>query len=253
MANTDHENKQPKSIIWHPSNVSDFLKQQLGMINANSLYNNFFLESSEVWKFVTQVQELISQNVIDIQEKPELQLNKEAVQKLDKIYNGRCYLITNYADDMRFKIASWKFVYEKPTDVSPDLVQELPAMKDLNPTKTIDSKDWAISIRASIPFRYAFASYDYATVIQQGNFIHKFSDGIMPLFQESDIHSLHLSTHDVSKKYFNTTLAVLKKFWLKQWTVLFVDVYRIIIHLDDVAPKFTLEKTDAVPVELSVD
>ncbi len=253
MADMQDEHKQPKSILWHSANPVDFLKQNMGMINANSLYNNEFLQASEVWKFVVQVQEYINQNVIDLRKNPELQLNKDAVLKLDKIYNGGTYLITHYTDDTRFKIESWTFVYDHPTDVSPNDIQELPAMKSLNPTKTIDSKDWAISIRASIPFRFAFASYDYATVIQQGNFIQKFSDGITPRFEESDMNALHLTTHDVSKKYFNTTLEVLKKYWLKQWTVLFVNICKIIEHLEDDSEQFTKEKTGGSPVELGVD
>ncbi|MBT4325310.1 MAG: hypothetical protein HOD60_00160 [Candidatus Nitrosopelagicus sp.] len=231
---TDHEqeHKQPKSVLWHSSNPSDFLKQNMGMIQANSLYNNEFLQASEVWKFTKQVIELINQDVIDLRKKPELQLNQDAVIKLGKIYNGGCYLITNYEDEYRFKIKSWSFQYEYPTNVHPDDIQELPSMKSLNPTKTIDSKDWSISIRASIPFKYAFAGYDYATVIQQGNFIQKFSEGIVPRFEEYEIHSTHLSTHDVSKKYFNTTLEVLKKFWLQQWIILFTNIHKIIEHLD---------------------
>ena len=231
---TDHEqeHKQPKSVLWHSSNPSDFLKQNMGMIQANSLYNNEFLQASEVWKFTKQVIELVNQNVIDLRKKPELELNQDAISKLDKIYNGGCFLVTNYVDDNRFKIKSWSFLYHYPMNVSPDDVQELPSMKSLNPTKTIDSKDWAISIRASIPFRFAFAGYDYSTIIQQGNFIQKFSDGIVARFEEHDLNALHLTTHDVSKKYFNTTLEVLKKFWLQQWIILFANIHKIIEHLD---------------------
>ena len=232
MADIDQEHKQPKSVLWHTGNPVDFLKQNMGMIQANSLYNNEFLQASEVWKFVNQVLELINQNIIDLRKKPELLLDKVAINKLDKIYNGGCYLVTHYADDYRFKIGSWTFLYEKPENVLPDDIQELPSMKALNPTRTIDSKDWGISIRASIPFKFAFAGYDYATVIQQGNFIQKFSDSVVPRFEESEMNALHLTTHDVSKKYFNTTLEVLKKFWLKQWIILFANIHKIIEHLE---------------------
>ncbi len=232
MADTEQEHKQPKSILWHSSNVSDFLKQNMGMIQANSLYNNQFLQASEVWKFVCQVGELIDQGIINLRKKPELRLNQDVVSKLNKIYNGGCYLVTHYADEYHWKIDSWSFHYERPDGVSPDDLQELPSMKSLNPTKTIDSDDWAISIRASIPFRYAFAGYDYPTVIQQGNFIQKFHDGIMPRFEESDLNSLHLSTHDVSRKYYNTTIEVLMKRWLEQWVILFANIHKIIEYLD---------------------
>ena len=243
MANTDSENKQPKSILWHSSNVSDFLKQNMGMIQANSLYNNQFLQASEVWKFVGQVIELINQDIIDLRKKPELKLNADAVNRLDRIYNGGCYLVTNWEDYMRIKIKSWSFLYEKPTNVSPDDVQELPSFRALNPTKEIDSDSWAISIRASIPFRYAFASYDYATVIQQGNFIQKFAEGIVPRFEESDLNALHLSTHDVSRKYYNTTIEILMKKWLQQWIILFGNIHRIIQHLE----KGTFESSQSKP------
>ena len=63
MADIDQEHKQPKSVLWHTGNPVDFLKQNMGMIQANSLYNNEFLQASEVWKFVNQVLELINQNI----------------------------------------------------------------------------------------------------------------------------------------------------------------------------------------------
>ena len=243
MANTDQEHKQPKSVLWHSSNVSDFLKQNMGMIQANSLYNNQFLQASEVWKFVNQVIELIDQNIIDLRKKPELKLNSDAVIRLDKIYNGGCYLVTNWEDDRRFQIKSWVFLYEKPLNVSPDDVQELPSMRALNPTKEIDSDSWSISIRASVPFRFAFAGYDYATVIQQGNFIQKFADNISPRFEESDLNALHLSTHDVSRKYYNTTIEVLMKRWLQQWIILFGNIHKIIEYLE----KGTFESSTSKP------
>ncbi len=243
MAGLDEEHKQPKSVLWHSANPVDFLKQNMGMIQANSLYNNQFLQASEVWKFVNQVQELIKQDIIDLRKKSELKLDENAINKLDRIYNGGCYLVTHYADEYHWNIDSWTFVYEKPTNVSPDDIQELPSMKSLNPTKTIDSKDWSINIRASIPFKYAFAGYDYATVIQQGNFIQKFNDGIVPRFEESDLQSLHLSTHDVSRKYYNTTIEVLMKRWLQQWTILFANIHKIIEHLE----RGTFESSQSKP------
>ena len=231
MANTEQEQKQPKTILWHSSNISDWLKQNMGMIGANSLYNNQFLQASEVWKFIYQVNELINQNIIDLRKKPELKLNQDALIRVDKIYHGGCFLVSNW-DDRRFKIESWDFLYERPLNVSPDDVQELPSFRGLNPTKEVDSESWSISIRASIPFRWAFASYDYATVIQQGNYIQKFADGIVPRFEESEMNALHLSTQDVSRKYYNTTIEVLIKRWLQQWIILFANIHKIIEHLE---------------------
>jgi len=253
MAKTDNEHQQPKSVLFHTSNISDFLNKNMGMIEANSLYNNQFLQASEVWKFVHQVIELIDQDIIDLRKKPELKLNADVVNRLDKIYNGGCYLVTNWEDDMRFKIKSWSFLYEKPINVSVDDVQELPSFRALNPTKEIDSDSWSINIRASIPFRFAFAGYDYATVIQQGNFIQKFAEGIVPRFEESELNALHLSTHDVSRKYWNTTIEILTKRWLQQWIILFGNIHKIIKFLEDDSAQFTNEKTGETPIELGND
>ena len=163
MAGTDEERNQPKTILWHSSNVSDFLKQQLGMINANSLYNNFFLEASECNKFVNQVIELIKSNVVDIRKKPELRLNQDALTKLDKIYNGGCFLVKHYKDD-HYHIDSWTFHYEYPDGAPQEDVQPLPPLKALNPTKTIDSDDWGITIRQAVEFKFAFAVINISTV-----------------------------------------------------------------------------------------
>ena len=232
MANLDAENRQPKSVLWHSSNVVDFLKQNMGMIQANSLYNNEFLQASEVWKFVNQVMELVNQNVIDLRKKPDLKLDQIALMKLDKIYNGGCFLVKHYTDQFHFKIDNWTFHYERPIDVSPDNIQPLPAMKALNPTKTIDSKDWGISIRQAIPLKFAHAGYDYPTLISQGKFFNTFSDKIVPRFKEEDLNSTYLSTHDVGKNYYNNTIDVLKKFWLKNWVILFVNIHKIIEYLE---------------------
>lgn len=232
MSNIDQEQRQPRTVLWHTANPVDFLKQNMGMIQANSLYNNEFLQASEVWKFVQQVLELINQNVIDLRKKPDLKLNQNAVEKLDKIYNGGCFLVKHHSDDYHFKIDSWTFHYEIPTGVSPDDIQQLPAMKAMNPTKTIDSKDWGISIRQTVPIKYAFSGYDFATLISQGKFFNSFSDRVVPRFEEEDLKKTHLSTHDVGKNYFNSTLEVLKKFWLKNWVILFVNIHKIIEYLE---------------------
>lgn len=231
MGSTDNEGKQPRSVLWHPSNFADFMKQQLGMINANQQYNNEFLMFAESMKFLNQVKEAISQNTVDLRSKPNLKLNETVLYKLDKIYNGSTFAV-KITDEDGYKILEWKFFYEKPSGFPELNIQKLPALKSLNPTKTIDSKDWAISIREAVPIKYAFDGYDYETILTEGKFLNYVNGQTTPKFPSNALNTLQFKTHDVSRRYYNTTIDVLKKFWFQNWNILFVNLHRIIEHLE---------------------
>ncbi len=247
MGKTDNEGKQPKNVLVHPSSFSDFMKLQMGMINSNDMYNNHFLQLSEVWKFLEHVREAISQGTIDVKNHPELKLNAEAFEKINKIYNGGCYLVRKSEIDLD---AKWEFVYEYPEGVNPESIQKLPALKDMNPTKTIDSDDWGIVIRTQVPIKYAFAGYSYATVIHEGKFYDMTPEGMVPRFEPQEMHSNQFETHTVSRNYFNNTVEILMKRFHKNWNILFVNLIKILEHLENATPAFADEKSELKPEEL---
>jgi len=229
MGSTDNEGKQPKSVLWHPSNFADFMKQQMGMINANQMYSNEFLQFSEVWKFLEQIVEAINQGTIDLKKNPELKLNADALNKIGKIYNGVCYLVKNTNEG---SIIKWNFKYEYPEGVDEELIQKLPALKDMNPTKTIDGKDWGITIRTAVPIRFALAGYSYGSIISEGKFYDLSSTGMIPKFSPEDMYSKTYDTHTVSRKYYNNIITILKQYFYKYWNILFVNLVRILEHLE---------------------
>ena len=225
MGSTDNEGNQPKTVLWHPSNFADYMKQQMGMISANQMYNNEFLMFAEVWKLIEQIKEAINQKTIDLSQKPNLRLDVDALRKLDKIYNGTCYLVKNENN-------VWLFFYDKPDGIDENNLQQVPALKSFNPTKTIDSDDWAIMIRELVAIKWAWSGYDYATLLTEGKFINVFSDKIVAKMKSDELDSLKFKTHSVSRNYYNNTLDVLKKLWLKQWNILFVNLHQIVEHLE---------------------
>jgi len=230
MGSTDSEHKQPKSIIWHPTDFGDWLQQRMGMINSNEQYANEFLRMKEVWFMLTTTQEAIHQGVINLKDRPELNLDKTAMYKLDKIYNGSCYLGVQRSESYH-KVLSRKFYYKKP-EPKPDLVIiKLPALKAMNPVGSMTQKTWNIRMRESMPFRHILEGYSYAEVINEGGFQHYFSDRVIPKFEPRDMLSLTKITKDVSREYYNQTIDVLNKFWLKQWNILSINIHKIIVHI----------------------
>ncbi len=230
MGATDSEQKQPRSVLWHPTDFADWLQQRMGMINAQEMYSNEFLRMKDVWFMLQTTQEAIRQGVINLSEKPELHLNKDAMYKIDKIYNGTCYLAVQ-RDENWTKVLSRKFYHDKPEPKKDLEIIPFPALKALNPVGSTTMKTWNIRIRQSVPFRYAFEGYSYAEVVSEGGFAHHFSDGAIPKFEEKDMHSLQKKTKDVSREYFNQTVDILNKFWQKQWNILSINTHRIIVHL----------------------
>jgi len=230
MGSTDSEKKQPKSILYHPTDFGDWLQQRMGMINAQEMYSNEFLRMKDVWFMLTTTQEAIMQGVINLKEKPELQLNKDAMYKIDKIYNGSCYLGVQRSDD-DIKVLSRKLYYKEPEPKPDFVIMKLPALKAMNPVGSVSQKTWNIRIRESVPFKYAFEGYSYAEVMMEGGFQTFFSDKVEPKFLARDMHSLTKSTKDVSREYYNQTVDILNKFWQKQWNILSINVHKIIVHL----------------------
>jgi len=227
---TDSEHKQPKSILYHSVDWSDWLMQRMGMINAQEMYSNEFLRMKDVWFMLKTIEESIKQGVIDLKEKPELHLNTEAMYRLDKVYNGTCYLEI-LRNDYGTKVNARKFHYRVPEEKQNQEIIKLPALKHLNPVGSITQDIWGIRIRESVPFRYAFEDCNYSTIISEGGFVHKFSDGISPKFQMSDMESLEKKTYVVSREYYNKTVDVLNKFWQKQWYILSINTHKIIQHM----------------------
>lgn len=230
MGSTDSEQKQPRSVLWHPTDFADWLQQRMGMINAQEMYSNEFLRMKDVWFMLQTTQEAIRQGVINLGGKPELNLNKEAMYKIDKIYNGTCYLVIQ-RDDSWIKIVSRKFYYDKPEPKENQIIIPLPALKALNPVGSTTMKTWNIRIRQSVPFLYAFEGYSYAEVITEGGFAHHLTDGVIPKFEPHDMYSLQKRTKDVSREYYNQTVDILNKFWQIQWNILSINIHKIIVHL----------------------
>ena len=245
MGSTDSEKKQPKSILYHPTDFGDWLMQRMGMINAQEMYSNEFLRMKDVWFMLQTTQEAIMQGVIDLRDKPELQLNKDALYKLDKIYNGSCYLGVQRSDDST-KVLSRKLYYKKPESKSNFVIMKLPALKAMNPVGSVSQKTWNIRIRESVPLRYAFEGYSFAEVITEGGFQIFFSDKAQPKFQAQDMYSLEKGTKDVSREYYNQTVDILNKFWQKQWNVLSINIHKIIVHLKMGGFKRTEKQTESL-------
>jgi len=230
MGSTDSEHKQPKSILFHSVDWSDWLMQRMGMINAQEMYSNEFLRMKDVWFMLQTTQESIRQGVINLKEKLELRLDRQAMYRLDKVYNGTCFL-TIHRNENGTKVVSRKFHYKIPEQEHNQEIVTLPALKHLNPVGSISQNIWGVKIRESVPFKYAFEGCNYSTVINEGGFTHKYADGIIPKFNSDDMYSIYKKTYVVSREYYNQTVDVLNKFWQKQWYILSINIHKIIQHM----------------------
>ena len=87
------ENYQPKTVIWREANFEVHLQQVLGVLDYDNNFDNTFQKWKLVMQLVYEVIEAIKQDVIPLQSKNRLDLlpNKDAIRKMDKIWNGQTF------------------------------------------------------------------------------------------------------------------------------------------------------------------
>jgi len=219
---------QAKTIVWHPVDFADYIQQVMGVLNYNEDYDQFFSKAKNAISILEEIQEAIKQGVINLKGSSISGLDETAFNHVLKIWRGRCYLVVNRANDDNIIRT---FVYERPQEKPFLEIIPLPSLQNMIPVGNIDQETWGIQIRESIPLKYAFDGCEYASIVNEGGFMHKLSDGSFPKFQRDEMESLTKQTYVVSRPYFNTIMDIEKKFFYKNWNVLKINIHRILQHM----------------------
>jgi len=206
---------QPKSVIIHSPDYVSNLQRQLGVINFDQAYANFFAQCELAIKLIIQIEDAIKQGIINLEKHPELLLNKDAVYKLMKLWDGRCYLSVK-RDKQGCKIIpnSELFHYDESTldkDNSDVEIIPIPALDNMTPIGQLKQKTLLIEISESMPLKYAWQGLNYADVIVEGNYVWNFSDGSRPKISQEDMYSNTKFTYRISRDVYNKIMKKEKK------------------------------------------
>ena len=157
MANQSQKSDsyQPKTVIWREVNYEVHLGQVLGVLDFDNNFDNQFQKWKLMIQLITDVEEAIKQDIIPLKQKGMLELmpNRQAISKMDKIWNGQTYLgiIKNHDNT---QILLRELFYDKPDslyqlkDESGKILDEffrevipLPKLKNMIPVGEISDKD----------------------------------------------------------------------------------------------------------------
>ena len=249
------ENKaiQPKSIAIHTSSYSEYLQRQLGIIDFNVGWGNFFSQIEAGIKLIQNVQDamkpkqIIDPNtgrvvtakaVVDVIKHPELILQRTPVYRFFKIWSGRCYITKrrNPSSPTSFIKNSELFHYDTSkinfSDRNLEII-ELPALDNLTPIGELKQDVWGVRISESVPFKQAFDECVWDTVVRDGKFKYTVGGKTIAKFQESDMKSETKKTWLVGRPYFYKTIKLLKDKVLESWSPISIDIHRIIQFLEE--------------------
>jgi len=244
MANKQQKSDsyQPQTVIWREHNYEVHLGQVLGVLDFDNNFDNQFQKWKLMIQFITDVQEAIKQDIIPLKSKgmeKELMPNPIAIMKMEKIWNETTYLGV-VKDHNNTQVLLREFFYEKPSpiyihkdetgkilDTYKREVIPFVKLKNMLPVGEIDSDYWGIQIKESMALRYAWQGANYATIINDGKFVHNLSDGLIPKIEARDMKSLVKRTYILHRPVYNAIMDILPKYFNQNYFIFAGNVQRI--------------------------
>ena len=239
---TNSETFQPRSVIWREPNYEVHLGQVLGVLDFDNNFDNQFQKWKLMIQFINDVEEAIKQEIIPLKPKNKMELvpNPEAINKMVKIWYGQTYLgiIRNHDGT---QVLLKELFYEKPDEVY-NLTDEngktldtftreiipMPKLKNMVPIGEIDSEFWGIRIHESMSLKYAWEGANYATIINDGKFIHHLSDGLIPKIEGKDLNSIIKKTYILHRPVYNSIMDILPRFMNQNYFIFAGNVQKIL-------------------------
>jgi len=246
--NQKSESYQPRTVIWRESNYEVHLGQVLGVLDFDNNFDNQFQKWKLVIQFITDVIEAIKQEIIPLKkaEREDLIPNKDAIAKMDKIWNENTYLgVVKNHDNTQILLR--ELFYDKPDvvyqlkDESGKILDEfyreiipLPKLKNMIPVGEISDKEsWGIQIRESMALKYAWQGANYATIINDGKFVHNLSDGLIPKVDAQDMKSIIKRTYILHKPVYNAIMDILPKYFNQNYFIFAGNIQKIMKWMQD--------------------
>lgn len=253
MADPKSDVYQPKTVIWREPNYEVHLGQVLGVLDYDNNFDNRFQKWKLMMQFIDDILEAIRQDIIPLRSKDRMDLmpNPTAIMRMDKIWHGQTYLgvIKNH-DETKTLIRD--LFYEIPDDfyelkdesgkVIDTFTREIipmPRLKNCIPSGEADSENnWGIQIRESMALKYAWETADYATIVNDGKFMHYLSDGSIPKFEQQDMKSLVIRTSILHRDVYNGIMDILPKWFDRNYVVFAGNVQKIMKWMKDEGRKW---------------
>jgi len=247
-SNTKSDSYQPKTVIWRESNYEVHLGQVLGVLDFDNNFDNQFQKWKLMIQLITDVQEAIKQDIIPLKTKGKTDLipNPKAIEKMEKIWNGQTFLGV-IKDHNGTQVLLRELFYEKPDetylhkdekgkvlDTFSREVIPMPKLKNMIPIGEIDSEYWGIQIRESMPLRYAWQGANYATIINDGKFVHNLSDGLIPKITAQDMNSVIKRTSILHRPVYNAIMDILPKFMNQNYFIFAGNVQKIMKWMKEI-------------------
>ena len=223
--------KQPKSIVYHPSDFIQYIQQTLGVINFQKDFDHFFLNARLFMSLVNQTNEALRMGIVSTKDNKK-SLHTEVVRRINQVWYGHIYIWQQRDSD--YNIIKWKMRYPKTMKVSsPENSDEelikCPALENMNPVNQISDKGLHIKIREFVPIKWAWWGHDYASLVTSGKMHWNFQEGQKPYFEsDEDIIYSESLTDDVSREYFHTTINILTREFEKYQTYIFMELHKLI-------------------------
>lgn len=267
-SNKKDDSYQPKTVIWREKDYEVHLGQVLGVLDFDTNFDDTFQRWKLMMQFIIDVGEAIKQNIIPLKENNMLELtpNQVAIDKMTSIWYGQTYLrvIKNHEES---KILGKEFFYEEPSkefqlkdesekiiDVYPCEIIPMPCLKNMIPIGQIDSEYWGVQIRETICLKIAWQGANYATVINDGKFVHNLADGLLPKITQQDMNSTTKRTYILHRPVYNAIMDILPRFMNENYFVFAGNVQRIMKWMKEKNRKrrFNQQPAEIVTDEVSV-
>ena len=226
----DDDTFQPKSIMIHEVDFISNLQRLLGVVNFDIAYGNFFSGASLCYELTYLVEDAIIQGNINLKKKENLLPNADVIYQIRKLFDGQCFLTIENGmngallDTERFHYDTSKINFRNPNlEVIP-----LPALDHMTPIGQIKDETLLIEIHESIPCKYAWQGLNYATLVQDGNMIHSFSDGSVPRVTQEQMESTIDQTRYISRDVYFKIMKKLKNKFKHKWSIIYNNYHAII-------------------------
>ncbi len=247
----DFAQRTPSKVSVHSSSYAEFLQKQLGDIDYNIAWNNFFPQLEASYKLILTIEDALlpkrsvndngtihwAKPIIDITKYPQLKPRPQSIHNFKQIWDGGCF-ITKQVDPLnptRYISGAERFHYDTSTLNPKDHYQialPLPAMDNMTPIGQLKSEEWGVRISEAVVFHLAFDECVYDTVIRDGKFYYNQGGKIIAKFQPEDMKSTTKKTHRVGRQFYYKMIKLLKNKALSNWSLIENDLHRIIYYLE---------------------
>jgi len=246
------ETFQPKTVIWREPDYAIHLGQVMGVCDFDNNFDNTFQKWKLIRRFISDVMENIKQGTIPLVEKERLDLvpDKNAIDKMIKIWNGQTYLGLVLSHD-KTKVLLKQLFFQEPEpiykyrdkdgkiiDAYEREIIILPKLKNMIPVGEISAETWGIQIRETMQLKYAWAGTNYATLVNDGKFIHHLADGSIPKIQPEDMQSLVKRTYIICRPVYHTVMDILGEAFEDQYSIFTANVQKIMKWMKEEGKKW---------------